>query len=346
MRIRTNIFIWVFFATVVPLTGLMLGATYYSQNAYQQVVSRDVLTSLESIASELERHLQDNQELALGMSRAPAVQEFLPILAGQASGRIPPQSRLLRSRLNHYFEGFQTILPGTFYLRLLDANGNTLVKVSHNTRSVPTYESLSGLAYVEQELNSDAFVQRLRELVPNQAHALELPHNQFNDSLDQTFPLLDYVVPLYHNEQWVGALTVTLGGRNLDRILDNASRLYRGELFVVENNPDRPEHHGRILYDKGSDIRFAQIRSDNVYAGDKYNDQMLTEVVDSTSGLYLSQDEDFHNYYVELNPYRDRLISWVLTSHINSDVITSPYAVIRVAIALLGVAALVITLLL
>ncbi|MDZ7803605.1 sensor histidine kinase [Thiohalophilus sp.] len=346
MRIRTNIFIWVFFATVVPLTGLMLGATYYSQNAYQQVVSRDVLTSLESVAHELERHLQDNQELALGMSRAPAVQEFLPVLVGQASGRIPPQGRLLRSRLNHYFEGFQTILPGTFYLRLLDVNGNSLVKVSHNMRSVPTYESLSGLAYVEQEINSEAFVQRLHELVPNQAHALELPHNQFNDTLDQTFPLLDYVVPLYHDEQWVGALTVTLGGRNLDRILDNASRLYRGELFVVENNPDRPEHHGRILYDKGNDIRFTQIRSESVQVADQYNDRMLTEVVDSTSGLYLSDDEQFHNYYVELNPYPDRLISWVLTSYINSDVITSPYAVIRIAIALLGVAALIITLLL
>ena len=115
---------------------------------------------------------------------------------------------------------------------------------------------------------------------------------------------------------------------------------------MVENNPDRPKHHGRILYDKGHDIRFAQIRSDSVYAADKYNDQMLTEVVDSTSGLYLSEEGNFHNYYVELNPYRDRLISWVLTSHINSDVIYSPYAVIRIAIALLGVAALIITLLL
>jgi len=346
LRIRTNIFIWVFFATVVPLTGLMLGATYYSQNAYQQAVSHDVLTSLESVARELERHLQDNQELALGMSRAPAIQEFIPVLAGQASGQLPAQSRLLRARVNHYFEGFQTILPGTFYLRLLDVNGNTLVKVSHNTRSVPTYESLSGLAYVEQEITAEDFVQRLRELAPAQAHALELPHNQFNDALDQTFPLLDYVVPLYHDEKWIGALSVTLGGRHLDRILDNASRLYRGELFVVENNPDRPQRHGRILYDKGSDIRFAQIRSDAIHAADKYNDQMLTEVVDSTSGLYLSEDRQFHNYYVELNPYPDRLISWVITSHIDSDVIASPYAVIRIAIGLLGVAALIITLLL
>lgn len=346
MRIRTNIFIWVFFATVVPLTGLMLGATYYSQSAYQQAVSHDVLSSLESVSRELERHLRDNQELAQGMARAPAVQEFVPVLAGQTAGRLPTQSRRLRAQVNRYFEGFQTILPGTFYLRLLDTNGNTLVKVSHNNRSVPAYESLSGLAYVEQEINSEKFVTRLRELAPEQAHALDLPHNRLNEMLEFNFPLLDYVVPLYQDDQWVGALTVTLGGRHLDRILDNASRLYQGELFVVENNPDDPQRHGRILYDKGSDIRFAQIRADAVFVGDKYDKQMLNEVVDSTSGLYRSEDERFHNYYVELIPYPDRLISWVLTSHIDSSVIFSPYSTIRIGIGLFGIAALIITLLL
>lgn len=346
MRIRTNIFIWVFFATVVPLAGLMLGATYYSQSAYQQAVSHDVLSSLESISRELERHLRDNQELVQGMARAPAVQGFVPVLAGQASGRLPEPSTRLRAQVNRYFEGFQTILPGTFYLRLLDVNGNSLVKVSHNNRSDPTYESLSGLDYVEQEIASEKFVTRLRELAPNQAHALDLPHNRLNEMLEFNFPLLDYVVPLYQGDQWVGALAVTLGGRHLDRILDNASRLYQGELFVVENNPDKPQRHGRILYDKSSDIRFAQIRAETVYAGDKYDDQMLIEVVDSTSGLYRSENERFHNYYVELIPYPDRLISWVLTSHIDSSVIFSPYSVIRIGIGLFGIAALIITLLL
>ncbi|TDY03984.1 sensor histidine kinase [Thiohalophilus thiocyanatoxydans] len=346
MRIRTNIFIWVFFATVVPLTGLMLGATYYSQNAYQQAVSHDVLSSLESISRELERHLRDNQELVQGMARAPAVQGFVPVLAGQASGRLPEHSARLRAQVNRYFEGFQTILPGTFYLRLLDVKGNSLVKVSHNNRSDPTYESLSGLDYVEQEIASEKFVTRLRELAPDQAHALDLPHNRLNEMLEFNFTLLDYVVPLYQDDQWVGALAVTLGGRHLDRILDNASRLYQGELFVVENNPDKPRRHGRILYDKSSDIRFAQIRAETVFAGDKYDDQMLTEVVDSTRGLYRSEDERFHNYYVELTPYPDRLISWVLTSHIDSSVIFSPYSVILIGIGLFGIAALIITLLL
>lgn len=346
MRIRTNIFIWVFFATVVPLTGLMLGATYYSQNVYQQAVANDVLTSLDSVARELERHLKDNHDLALGMARAPAVQSFKPVLAALKQGKVPPNSRQLRSQVNQYFEGFQTILPGAFYLRLLDANGNALVKVSHISRSLPTYESLSGLLYVEQEIGSDKFVKQLRELTPDQAHALDLPHNRQDEMLELTFPLLDYVVPLYAEQGFVGALTLTLGGRNLDRILDNASRLYSGDLFVVANNPDNPNRHGRILYDKGSDIRFAQIRAEPVKVSDKYNDQMLLEAVDSDQGLYMSDEGRFYNYFVELNPYPDRLISWIITSHIDSDVISSPYSVIRIAIGLLGIAALIITLLL
>lgn len=346
MRIRTNIFIWVFFAAVVPMTGLLLGATYYSQNAYQQAVSHDVLTSLENTSRELERHLQDNQELALGMSRAPAVQGFLPVLAALPSGRLPAQARELRSRVNHYFEGFQTILPGAFYLRLLDMNGNTLVKVSQFGRSVPSFESLSGLSYVEPEISSAGFVSRLRDLPANEASALMLPHNRFNATLQHSYVLLDYVVPLYHDDKWVGALTVTLFGQHLDRILDNTSRLYKGQLFVVENNPDDPGRHGQILYDKESNIRFAQFRSEQIYAKGKYNDQMLSTVLDSASGLYMTGDDEYHNYYVELTPYPNRLFSWILTSRIESDVIFAPYSVIRLAIALSGIAALLVTLLL
>jgi len=346
VRIRTNIFIWVFFATVVPLTGLMLGATYYSQNAYQRAVSDDVLTSLENVSRELERHLQDNQELALGMSKAPAIQGFLPVLAALPSGKLPSQTRILRSRVNHYFEGFQTILPSAFYLRVLDMHGNTLVKVSNTTRSIPAYESLSGLSYVEREVASPDFVKQLRELPANEASALRIPHNRFNEALQQSFPLLDQVVPLYYKGRWVGALTVTLIGQHLDRILDNAARLYKGQLFVVENNPDNLQRHGQILYDKESDIRFAQIRSQRFYARDKYNDQMLGAVLDSSSGVYLTGDGKYHNYYVELSPYSNRLISWIITSRIESNVIFAPYSAIRWGIALFGVAALIITLLL
>lgn len=346
MRIRTNIFIWVLFATVLPLTALALGATYFSERTYEQEVRREVLTSLTNLSRELERHLQANQELATGMARAPAVQGFIPVLGAIRDNQILPDTTILRARVNHYFEGFQTILPGSFYLRILDYQGNTLIKVSNSGRSLPSFESLSGLSYVEQELAAPQFVNLLRQLPDEEASAVVLPHNRFNEALQHSYPLLDYVVPLYQDEQWVGAMTVTLIGEQLDRILDNAARLYKGQLFVVENNPDELQRHGQILYAMEHDIRLAQIRPQLTFAREKYNDLMLDAVLDSAEGVYYTQDHAYHNYYVEMTPYPNRLMSWIVTSRVAAESIAAPFARIRMGIILFGLGALVITLLL
>ncbi|MGD9390894.1 MAG: hypothetical protein PVG18_10540, partial [Thioalkalispiraceae bacterium] len=90
MRIRSSIFFWVFFATIVPLTVLALAATYYTEFSYQRDVTRTVTTSLESLAAEIQRHLENNADLALGMSRAPAVNNFLPVLDAIADNESLP----------------------------------------------------------------------------------------------------------------------------------------------------------------------------------------------------------------------------------------------------------------
>ena len=82
MRIRTNIFIWLFVAIVIPLTALTLGATYYSEHTYQREVTREVTTSLNNIASNITRELTANRNLTLGISQAPAVQAFVSVLHG------------------------------------------------------------------------------------------------------------------------------------------------------------------------------------------------------------------------------------------------------------------------
>lgn len=49
MRLKTNIFNWVFLAAMAPLTVLALGATYYSEYKYLNKVRDEVQSSLVSI---------------------------------------------------------------------------------------------------------------------------------------------------------------------------------------------------------------------------------------------------------------------------------------------------------
>ena len=80
MRIRTQIFSWVFLATIVPLTTAALIATYYIEYDYESGVHQSINTNLQNLGIELKRRLQSQQDFSLGLSRADAVQEFLPLL--------------------------------------------------------------------------------------------------------------------------------------------------------------------------------------------------------------------------------------------------------------------------
>lgn len=345
MRIRTNIFIWLFVAIVVPLTALTLGATYYSEHTYQREVTREVGTSLNNIATNIKRELVANRNLTLGISQAPAVQAFLPVLHDLTRSELPANTAKLRQQVNHYFEGFQTILPGRFILRVLDAQGNTVVKVSHSRISPAIYESLSGLHYVEEELNNLGFVKILSQLPVDEVSILTLPHNQSQDDPAQTSLVQDALVPLYFDGELVGALAFTTAGEEFDRLLDHATRLYSGHLFVAELNTDNPAQHGMRLYDELENLRFSRLSADPKILQTPYAAAFLEYVTDKQEGSFDTPDRQ-RIYYSEFFPYPNQFTVWLVASRIHTDQISAPFTRIRMGIWLFATAALFISLLL
>lgn len=346
VRIRSNIFVWVFFATIVPLTALALGATYYSESTYQQDATRDVSQSLERLAAELKRNLDNYQTLTQGMARSPAVHDFLPALAGLAQSPHNSNINIHRSRVNHYFEGFQTILPGAFFLRIMDTGGNTLIKVSHQSRSAAVYESVSGISYVEQEISSPDFVKQLRQLSAGEVTAMRLPHNSFYPDIQTSLQLHDYVVPLYYKKKFIGALSLTLFGEQLDQSVRNATRMFNGSLFIVQNNPEMPERHGTLLYDDALNIFFIQQRYGVKKVGQYYEGDFMDSLGEQAFGEFNSSDNQYHYYYMELFPYGNLLSSWMLVTRIKQATISAPFNSIRVVIWLCAGIALIVSLLL
>ena len=340
LRIHSHIFISVFLATLVPLLALALAASYYSEYNYQREIKREIITSLNSATIEISHDLQNSRNLVLGLSRASAVKSFLPVLKSIADDESHPSTRLLRRKINRYLEGFQTIIPGDFVLRVLDNQGDTLVKVSNKKTSQAQFESLQGMNYVEHQISTPDFIKTLEKLTKDEVTFLTLPHHALDTEISKQ--LLDYAVPLYDEDTWLGTLVVTFSGEQIDRILNNVTRLYKGNLLIVENNPDNLSRHNLIIYDEKSNLHIAQNRLSSATLPPALSDSLFGEAAQNSEGL-LKRDKD-HIYYFEFYPYPNRLIGWIFATQIDEATLAAPFKNNRVAIWLFAAASLLFTL--
>lgn len=344
MQIRTQIFSWVFMATIVPLTALAIGATYYIEYDYQKNVEETVATGLETLGASIKVRLEVQEQLVSGLSKSNAVQEFIPLLAKTDSGQVPAGFNIYRARLNHFFEGFQTILQGQYVLRLMDKFGNSYIKVSQSKRSMPTYEGISGMFYVEQEVDGLAFNAALEKLPANEVSMTTLPHNAQESSLKEILPLLDYIVPLKYEESLVGAVSLTRFGDQVDSVLNHAPRLFNAKLFVAENNPDNNDRHGLLLFDDENSIHLAQIRTEYQYLNVVYGDNLFNLVIDEPFGKMELVDSNETIFYQEIYPYPTRLTSWIIGLRVSNETVIEPFQKIRWVIWSIAIISLIISL--
>lgn len=342
LRIRSHIFISVFLATVLPLVALALAASYYSEYKYQREIKREIITSLDNVTIEILHDLHNSRNIVLGISRAAAIKSFMPVLASVVKGKQHKNISQLRRNINNYFQGFQTILPGNFTLRLLDIHGDSLAKVTHNKTSQAQYENLLGIRYVEPQVVSSQFVQNLDKLPKNEVSFLSLPHHFFNSENDLESLLLDYAVPLYDQEQRLGTLVFSSSGQQIDRILHNAVRLYKGKLIVAENNPDNKNRHGLLIYDEKNNLQVSQNRSAFFTLQERLSPDLFSSIIDNTAGI-IKQDGNLL-YFSEMFPYPNRLISWVVATQIEEDILFAPFFTNRLYIWSFAAIALLFTL--
>ncbi|MDY0050890.1 MAG: hypothetical protein RBR73_09105, partial [Halothiobacillaceae bacterium] len=58
MRLHVNIFLWTLFATLVPVTALVLGVTAYSQQRFQEAMDREANANLNALVGEIDNRLR------------------------------------------------------------------------------------------------------------------------------------------------------------------------------------------------------------------------------------------------------------------------------------------------
>ncbi len=343
MRLKTSIFLWIFPAVVVPLAAMVLIVTTYSESQYTINVNREVHNSLDSIIGNIDRRLLIERNLVKGLVSVPALQRYIPVLEKHFEGQLHPQYVLRTEWINGFLETFQSIMRDLGPVRILDANGGAVVKVSSKRRSKSPSGEVTELPYVEKRPAPGLFLQSLKSLAAWRVGNILYPVSGKDGTKAGMPPLMSTIVPLENGEGFIGYFVVDPPLSSLDRILNRSPRLNNASLLIAERNPGDGARDGMILYDDTEGLRLNGGHGFTQHLKDQYP-QLFTEPLGQESGSIDDAKGKTRIYFREYQPYPGKPISWVLVSRIDLNELYAPFERIRFGVIVSMIIALMISL--
>ncbi len=344
MQLKTSIFLWIFPAAVVPLAALVLIVTAYSESQYTTDVNREAQNSLESIVGTLDRRFLIERDLVTGLTYVPAMQRYIPVLEHHLRGEIHPQYVLRTEWLVDFLDTFRSIIRDLETVRILDSDGNTLIKVGYSSMPKPPDGEVTQLPYVEK-MTDDGFRQALGALTIREAGSVFYPKNVQDEFVAYKPPMMSTIIPLEQMGKRIGYFMVDPPLDSLDRILDRSPRLHKSGLLIIERNQDDEERDGLILYDDTENLTLEGERSFAEQLKDAYP-KLHSDMFYQDSGFIDDDESRTRIYFREYYPYPDQLISWVIISRIDLHELYAPFEQIRFGVIVSMIIALMISIIL
>lgn len=345
MQLKNNIFLWLFPAAFVPLTILGLGATAWMEQRSLALIDADMTRSLASIGAAIERRLLVERDIVSGLAGVPEVVRLRDALRAVERGGSVASAETARAQLNRFLETFQSVRVSLDTVRLLDRNGNTLVKVYDAQHVEASFDGLGSLTYAEAEPDDPAFANELAALLPDETATILLPRSMFVAGRRGRMPLYNTVRPLADDEGTLAFLTTDPPLGPFNRVLAVTPRAHDATLMIVENGSPTTDRDGVVLYDDAGDIDLWSVRADAVDLESHYPRLAAQQRLQS-AGIFDDDERASRVYFQEFLPYPDRLTSWLLVLQIDRDRLIEPFQRVRMGIGAGLLATLLLTLLL
>jgi len=345
MRLKDSIFLWGLPAAVIPLALLGFIATSWSEEVYLRDADRELNANLESVVVAIQRRLRIERDLVNGLSLSPAVQQFLPVIEALRNGEVHPQATARFERANHFIETFQSVRVSLGTVRILDHEGNSLIKVSGGHRSSLAFEGLGALPYVEDESDDPDLASILDELPADGVGSLLLSGNRVIPGIGTLMPIYNTAAPLLRNGERIAHLTINPPLLQLNRILEIAPSVHRSTLLIAEVDSGNAARDGLVLFDGQHGIDLLSVKSDAPRL-QTIQPQIHSAVFAQEEGLIEADDSGMRTYYQAFLPYPDRLLTWVAALQVEPQTLSAPFHNIRIAILISVLAALALGLLL
>ncbi len=251
MKLRNHILLWLVITSVTPLVLLGIVGNHYSQQVFIDSIDADMHAELDRLATKLDELFANQSKLLTTLAESALVQHFAHALAAARQDR-PPDSLARKQRaLERYFLSLQQLAASDAELRLLDSQGNTVIKASFGQDNPPHLETLLPYAIHERE-PGPAMHATLQALPVGEVRHQRLHFAASEDGL----PLLpDAILPLQTTNGERSYLVFRQFGRQIDKLLTLAPRPRNAHLLLLEPEPAETPTP-RLLFDDETGVRF------------------------------------------------------------------------------------------
>jgi two-component system NtrC family sensor kinase len=326
MSIRNRLFLILSLMTLVPLLILLFGVVEREEQEIQQRSEREISKTLKKMTAEIRSLLDTQESLALGLSRAPVVQEFAHKSLTVTAAEYQQQSK----RLAGFFHDYQHAVSSIQGLRFIAPGGKTLVKAKEGKLvEAKYYDASLGRHYVADQSQKDFFQFAMNSNAEVDVSNFEL--GQVTTDADFCPAMLRYSVPIRDRGQFLGMLVVNMWGTRVDNVVEATLGGQSRKAYMVEISEDR-DRDGIYLYHQDNERRFANQLGSNYRMSGEIGEHNWSAIKVAGSHGLLSLDDGRLLFYQKMRPYENRLTEWLLVIETTSNEILSPTVEIRKSI--------------
>ena len=330
MQLRNDIFLRVALSILLPMTAMVMAATYYTEQQYEEGVRVELAGSIESLTGEIDRRLASDRETFAALANAPAIEQYIPVMQAAAEGELHAEFFARTENINTFLEAFQKVVPSMNTLRVLDSQANTLVKVRFGQSAPAFFDGIESFPFAEEEIDDEQYLNRLYELPNNEISVTLLNQTKSEQEENTSLPMLDYILPMSRDGIFVGYLVVNMLGEQINRILKYIHRPRDAEILIAEINPEEPDRHEVILYDDSQSLSFTDDKSQERRLKHVLSEDLYKKITGEPEGYVTSKDNSELIYFVEYMPYPDLLAHWIIMLRVDKAGIDAPFKQLRV----------------
>lgn len=337
MSIRNRLFLILFFMTLVPLLILLFGVVEREEQEIQQRSEKEIHKTLKKMTAEIRALLDTQESLALGLSRAPVVQEFAHRALSVPASQYPRLSK----RLTDFFHDYQNAVSSIQGLRFIAPSGKTLVKAKEGRMiEAKLYDPVLHRPYVADQSSKDFFQFAINTNADVDVSNFEL--GQVTPNADFCPAMLRYSVPIRDHGRFLGLLVVNMWGTRVDNVVEATLGGQSRKAYMVEISEDR-DRDGIYLYHRDQSHRFANQLGSNYRMSGAIGEKNWRALKVAGSDGEFRLDDDRLIYYQKMRPYENRLTEWLLVIETTRDEMLAPTVEIRRSILYLLVVLLVLS---
>ena len=233
--------------------------------------------------------------------------------------------------LEESFLDFQQLDPSIQAIRLLDEEGNVLVKVREGL-VIPRQKTAGATAQppLVESLKKRDFFQGTMVLQPGEVWISNMERGKVEGEEYWCPSMVRFSTPLFLQDgRRAGALIINVWGETAGSLINQLISPQEGAAFLVERNLDQPERNGIYLFHQDSTCQFGNQTGSEITAFQQFPEEITAAWMSQPNGVAFHPDTGdilAHRFY---SPYDNPRHGWVLVVNASRDFFLAPLATLK-----------------